>query len=397
MKVIRTASVILEVSPQEADILKETIKLYTDAYNFCCSIGYQNNSSNGIDLHKLTYSSVREYLPSQLAISSRMIATESLKSIFSKKKNQKKNGKQKEKKTPKCPKSKRTSVRLDCNSHTIWFDKSLVSILTTKGRLRLPFKINNYFSKYLDWKHTSCTLKFKKNKFFLYVVFEKDVTDIPKTDKYLGIDRGIRKLAVTSNNKFYAGGQVRRTCQKYQNIRNKLQKCGSRSAKRHLVRLSGREQRFKANVNHIISKSIVSTLNPGDTIVLEALSGIRNKRMRKKQRTEVNSWSYYQLEQFLTYKSLAKSIYIEYVDARYTSQRCNKCGHIKRSNRKSQSDFECKRCGFRLNADLNAARNIVLKHLDSKAFYESRGSDRAEVNQPNVRLASGKQGTSPHL
>jgi hypothetical protein len=46
---------------------------------------------------------------------------------------------------------------------------------------------------------------------------------------------------------------------------------------------------------------------------------------------------------------------------------------------------------------LNAARNIVLKHLDSKAFEESRESDRAEVNQPNVRLAFGEQGTSSCL
>jgi len=47
-------------------------------------------------------------------------------------------------------------------------------------------------------------------------------------------------------------------------------------------------------------------------------------------------------------------------------------------------------CNFRLNADLNAARNIVLKHLDFKAFKECRGSDRVEVNQPNVRLAFGE-------
>jgi IS605 OrfB family transposase len=131
-------------------------------------------------------------------------------------------------------------------------------------------------------------------------------------------------------------------------------------------------------------------LNPGDTIVLETLSGIRNKRMKKKQRKEINSWNYYQLETFLTYKALVKSINVEYVDALYTSQRCSKCVHIKRSNRKSQSDFQCKKCNFRLNADLNAARNIVLKHLDSKTFFECQESDRVEVNQPNVRLSFGE-------
>jgi putative transposase len=88
---------------------------------------------------------------------------------------------------------------------------------------------------------------------------------------------------------------------------------------------SGQEQRFRADINHIISKNIVSSLNPGDTIVLEELTGIRNKRLRKAQRTLLNNWSYFQLEQFITYKAMAKGIDVKHIDARYTSQRCSKC------------------------------------------------------------------------
>ncbi len=380
MKLIRTASIKLSVSPQEKQTLLLSLDHFTNAYNFCCSTGFSNKTSNGITLHKLTYTSCREHLPSQLAISARMMATDSLTSFFSK---QKKNPN----KTLSCPISKRMSIRLDRNSHTIWFDKSLVSILTCNGRLRLPFNINPYFKQFVSWKHSSASLSFRKNKFFLNVQFEKDIEDTPKNNTYIGVDRGIKKLAVTSDNRFFGGGTTRRICQKYQSIRSKLQRCGSKSAKRHLVRLSGREQRFKADVNHCISKKILSTLKPGDVVVLEDLCGIRNKRMRKKQRKRVHSWNFRQLEQFLKYKAEAKSIYIEYVDARYTSQRCSKCGHIKRSNRKSQSCFECKKCGFKLNADLNAARNIVLKHLDATNSPQENLQgypDRAPVNEPIV-------------
>ena len=130
---------------------------------------------------------------------------------------------------------------------------------------------------------------------------------------------------------------------------------------------------------HQISKQIVNSLKPGDTIVLENLTGIRNKRLRKAQRKLINNWSYFQLEQFITYKAAAKGISVKHIDARYTSQRCSRCGFICRSNRKSQSDFCCNKCGFRLNADLNASRNICNKHLDSYKL-----SDRAAVNQPIV-------------
>ncbi len=46
------------------------------------------------------------------------------------------------------------------------------------------------------------------------------------------------------------------------------------------------------------------------------------------------------------------------VDPRHTSQRCFKCGYTSKTNRLSQSQFECQRCGHTDNADYNAARNI---------------------------------------
>jgi IS605 OrfB family transposase len=404
MKVIKTASTVLDISEEEFSILRTTLQHYTNAFNFCSNIGFENNCSNGINLHKLTYYKMRELfnLPSQLAISVRTKAIASLKPLLAKvRKN-----KNPEKKF-RAPFSKLNSILLYQNSHTLWLHKAKISILTCNGRLKLNLKTNpffNSFSEELGWKHTSATLSFKKNKFFLNVQFEKDIADIPRNQKFLGIDRGIKKIAVTSTNKFYGGGKVRKAQKRYLDLRKRLQEKGTKSAKRHLRRISGEEKRFKADVNHCITKEIVSALKPGDTIVLEDLSGIRNARTRKKIRTQVSSWNYFQFEQFLTYKANERCINIEYVDARYTSQRCSKCGFICRSNRKSQSGFECKECGFKLNADLNAARNIVLKHLDTRGFQVESGGypERGGVNHPNVsgltwhkvKLISG---TSPCL
>ena len=181
-----------------------------------------------------------------------------------------------------------------------------------------------------------------------------------------------------SNNQFYGGTQLKNLVNKQKRLRKQLQKKGSKSAKRHLRKLKSRERRFRADINHQISKKIIDSLNPGDTIVLEDLTGIRNKRLRKEQRIMINNWSFYQLEQFLIYKAQAKGINVIYIDARYTSQRCCSCGYICRSNRKGHH-FECKNCGFQLNADLNGSRNIVIKALESYKF-----SNGAVVNQPIV-------------
>jgi len=52
---------------------------------------------------------------------------------------------------------------------------------------------------------------------------------------------------------------------------------------------------------------------------------------------------------------------VKKVDPRFTSQTCSSCGSIDKESRVSQSRYQCVSCGFSLNADFNAARNILSK------------------------------------
>ena len=76
------------------------------------------------------------------------------------------------------------------------------------------------------------------------------------------------------------------------------------------------------------------------------------------------------MEQFLTYKSEALGKTVGYVDARYTSKGCNRCGHINGANRK-KSRFSCKSCGYHEHADLNAAYNIRDRYILSSTPSET--------------------------
>ena len=108
----------------------------------------------------------------------------------------------------------------------------------------------------------------------------------------------------------------------------------------------------------------------GATIVLENLKNIRDtsKMGRGKQKKNVenkrrlHSWSFDQLYSFVEYKAQERGIQVIKVDPRHTSQTCSLCGHQHRSNRRSQSLFLCRSCGYSLNADLNAAYNIRDKY-----------------------------------
>ena len=374
MKLTRTIKLKLDIP--EIEILS-TIQAYTKAYNLICQQGWQDSDYNAISLHRKTYKTVREQfnLPSQLAISARTKATESLKSVRSKIIKKKKATQ---------PISKQCSIRYDKNSITIWFDKEKISLLTIDGRKKYPIQVPDYFKQYITWNKCSAELMIRNHTVFLNIVVSTEKTDIPKKDTYIGIDRGIKKIAVTSEKQFFSGSEIKRITDKYEKLKSKLQSKGTKSAKRHLKKLSKKVNRYRRDVNHCIAKQVVQSVSPGSTIILEELTGIRqNVRLRKKQRAEVHKWNFYQFEQFLKYKAEEKGIQVEYVSARYTSQKCSKCGHISRSNRKNQSQFKCTQCPYQLNADLNAAFNIKLNYLDSISYLSG-----AVVNQPIVASSS---------
>lgn len=75
----------------------------------------------------------------------------------------------------------------------------------------------------------------------------------------------------------------------------------------------------------------------------------------------------------LEYKTrLADDSLLMLVNSAYTSQTCSECGHCERNNRESQAEFHCKKCGIRMNADLNAAKNIL-----DRGWRQLSGSDGA--------------------
>ena len=150
---------------------------------------------------------------------------------------------------------------------------------------------------------------------------------------------------------------------KYGKIRAELQSKGTKSAKRVLKRLSGRENRWMSDVNHQISKTLVEKYRKDTLFVLEDLAGIsfeeNNLEERtKKGRNDLRTWSFYQLEQFLTYKARQNRSEVLKVSARYTSQRCPKCGTIHKENRNHKTHLYSCQCGYRSNDDRIGAMNI---------------------------------------
>jgi len=175
--------------------------------------------------------------------------------------------------------------------------------------------------------------------------------------------------------KFFGNRSWKATERRYFRLRRALQSKGSDSAKRHLKKLSHQVSRFRLDCDHVVSRQLVQSVSPGTTIVVENLMEIRNntKQNGKEQRHAMHQWTFNRLRDLLIYKAEECGCAVVGIDPRHTSQRCSRCVYVHRSNRRSQSRFKCRNCGFELNADLNGSRNIALKYLASVGITDAGG------------------------
>ncbi len=250
-------------------------------------------------------------------------------------------------------------------------DGQVLSINTLGKRTKCTFE-GEHFAGYLNVSYQLGTAKLVelKGRWYLHIPVTKAVEDFQKecVRHVVGIDRGLHFLAVSydeqGKTKFVSGKKIATKRHKFQEVRKQLQAKGTKSAKRKLKAISGRENRWMSDVNHQISKTLVQKYGKDTLFVLEDLAGVSfeesNLSRTAKQNYDLRSWSFYQLEQFLTYKAHENRSEVLKVSAKYTSQRCPKCGIIRKANRDHHKHLYSCQCGYKSNDDRIGAMNIQL-------------------------------------
>ena len=239
--------------------------------------------------------------------------------------------------------------------------------------MHVQFDVPEYFEKYFDgsWKFGTGKLVSVKGEWYFHIPMTKHVDEefsVDRVKHVVGIDRGLRFLLTSydENGKthFVSGKEVRKKRDSFQRVRDELQAKGTRSAKRVLARISGRENRWMTDVNHRLSKALVDEYGAGTLFVLEDLSGVSFSEellsnRSAGERRALRSWAFYQFEQFLSYKAVVAGASVVKVDPAFTSQRCPKCGRVRKANRHHDChEYVCDCCGYSSNDDRVGAMNI---------------------------------------
>ena len=246
------------------------------------------------------------------------------------------------------------------DSRILSFKNESVNIWTVNGRQRIPYSAGERQKQQLRSQQGESDLIYHRGKWFIAATCSIDNPPPAEVAEFLGVDMGIVQIASDSDGESFSGSKTNNVRYRHRKLRKNLQAAQSKSAKRHLKKLSGKEFRFAQNINHTIAKTIVEKAKrTGRGIAIEKLTGIRERiRARKSQRSILHSWAFAQLGSFLKYKAVLAGVTLVEVDPRNSSRECSQCGHIGKANRPSQSKFQCKSCNYMTNADFNAARNL---------------------------------------
>ncbi len=215
--------------------------------------------------------------------------------------------------------------------------------------------------------------------------FDVDVPEPTKNFKALGVDRGVKRMAVISiidepNGKphdinFFKGDDVWKSRIKYSIMMKRLRRVRRKNRKMRLF--GGKVKNVSRDIVQNISRDIVKVAqsNMPVVIVMEEIKGLKEpkggiKRKREaKFRFMISNFLYGQMQKAVEYKAYEAGVPVVYIDPRHTSQKCYKCGNIDSQNRKVQGFFQCISCSHKMNADLNASINIA------NAFYDSFKND----------------------
>src|SRR5699024_5156824 len=271
----------------------------------------------------------------------------------------------KKKKWQKNPKYKANSMRYNLRSMNLRGD--LLTFSTVNKRQRHLISIPTFFKeKYPDRKLQAGRIVIdKNNQPYALLTFTIPDQNLKSDGKIIGLDRGVRNIVSTSEGVNYSSSKLRANRRKSLYNRSQLQSKGTRSARRKLREQAGREKRYSAQVNHVISKELANDSSV-QTYVLEDLSNLAKKaksKWMKRSNKRLCDWTHGQLLSFLEYKCEANGISLELVDPKYTSQDCSRCKFRSQSARNG-GQYKCSRCGLVIHADENAALNIRDRYLE---------------------------------
>jgi putative transposase len=253
------------------ELPEKPLSLGSGVVTWIAQVCWDEGIANTNTAHHRVYGETRGRfgLGAQLAVCARTKAIEAIKAVKAKKRDT-------------CPNfGRRGSIRYDARTYRL-MGLDRVSLNTLEGRVVCRLLLGPRQHEMLvdpSWEIGGADLVWRAGVYYLHVTQSREAPPETKPDGgTLGIDLGIANLATDSEGERFTGAIVHMVRSRYHLRRQRLQKNGTRNARRRLRQMRSRESRFQRDINHCISKALVQkAVVSRKAIALEDLSGIRER------------------------------------------------------------------------------------------------------------------------
>ena len=230
------------------------------------------------------------------------------------------------------------------------------------------------------------TISYDNKYWYLSVCIETEVSDLESSTDPIGIDLGVKDLAVIATDKEHVRtfSSINKTT-RVKKLERKLRRYQRRFNRQRSMRPTGTElsslknyQKTKKKIQmiyrtltnirnnylHQVTTWVVKT--KPSAIVLEDLAVSNMMRNRYLARA-ISDQKFYTFRTMITYKAELRSIPVIIADRFLPSSKtCHNCGCVKRNLSLSERTFTCEDCGYTMDRDINAAMNLahLANHLN---------------------------------
>jgi IS605 OrfB family transposase len=194
---------------------------------------------------------------------------------------------------------------------------------------------------------------------WLCLPVEQPVEQCRAAEESVGIDLGLKDIAVTSDGDRLEAGRF------YRGLEARIAQAQRRGHRRQAKRLHRKAARRRADALHKFSRRMV---NQYETIVVGDVSSQKLVKTRMAKSVLDSGWS--MLKRMLRYKGEHAGRSVEVVSERNTTRACSFCGALLGPKGKDMlvvRHWDCSVCGAEHDRDQNAARNILYVGLRKRA------------------------------
>ena len=223
-------------------------------------------------------------------------------------------------------------------------------------------------SRCFNGRITSCTIsKTNAGKYFVSVLVEEEIQELPQNNNAIGFDLGIKKYMVTSDGEIVENP---RTLNKYEKKLIKLQRQlakkqkGSNGYKKQALKIAKLHEKIRDTRTDFLHKLSSQIIKENQLIISENLN-VKGMVQNHKLAKAISDASWSEFCRMIGYKSKWYGRTYHKIDRYFaSSQTCNVCGY-KNTDTKDLNvrQWICPQCNTNHDRDVNAAVNILNQGL----------------------------------